>query len=308
MYLCMLLYPVIFNFAMLFFKKYGRMHRFFGLLLLIQLFIGVIVFIYENKKKVSLNNIYPNIYFKYDITLGIMGIIVAQSAVYDFSLGHNVKNRASGVLDQDTVVTTSEMQEHVYYQVLNLVQICYLHFIDSNWSFFNRSFALFAVTAVWLVRSHFPVNKFSDNYTKGQSSFSLISIMYRTKKYQYVFYKHFLLHGLNAYQAFRNDERGKIVLQSYFRIYWLCLNMSYVFEFFLQSLVRGRFLKQSKMLIMQQILMIASTLAAIIVVLNDVNFAIAIFSLILNFINRSMGDTVNLFIAVSVWMIVFMDS
>ena len=67
-----------------------------------------------------------------------MGIIVAQSAVYDFSLGHNVKNRASGVLDQDTVVTTSEMQEHVYYQVLNLVQICYLHFIDSNWSFFNR--------------------------------------------------------------------------------------------------------------------------------------------------------------------------
>ena len=53
---------------------------------------------------------------------------VAYSAAEDFKWLHrNVKNKASGVLDREATVTYNEMIEHVFYQILNLVQILFLH-------------------------------------------------------------------------------------------------------------------------------------------------------------------------------------
>jgi hypothetical protein len=52
----------------------------------------------------------------------------------------------------------------------------------------------------WAVRGRFPINRFSDNYAKpgvGSSS-TLHRVLYRLKKYQYILYKHCLLHGLNV--------------------------------------------------------------------------------------------------------------
>ena len=44
-------------------------------------------------------------------------------------------------------------------------------------------------TAPWLFRSRFPINRFSDNYTKaGTQPKSLVGVLYRVKKWQYVAY------------------------------------------------------------------------------------------------------------------------
>ena len=52
--------------------------------------------------------------------------------------------------------------------------------------------------APWLARSWFPVHPFSQNWTvTDPRSSPLVRLLYRIKKYQYVFYKHFLLFGLN---------------------------------------------------------------------------------------------------------------
>ena len=53
------------------------------------------------------------------------------------------------------------------------------------------------------------------------------------KKYQYIFYKHFLLHGLNVTVALDGIQ---IARRNDFRMYWLCLNISYVMEFFFANL------------------------------------------------------------------------
>jgi len=66
-----------------------------------------------------------------------------------------------------------------------------------------------ATTAPWLLRHKFPINSFSANYRKGPGGgveggegsgpeAGLIRGMYRTKKMQYLLYKHVLLHGLNV--------------------------------------------------------------------------------------------------------------
>lgn len=60
--------------------------------------------------------------------------------------------------------------------------------------------------------------------------------MYRLKKYQYLLYKHFLLHGLNISVAISGEA---IAATPPFRLYWLSLNAAYVLEFFLQTLVRS---------------------------------------------------------------------
>ena len=131
----------------------------------------------------------------YDICLGILGISTTFSAAFDFKKGHSsVKNKASGTLDEDATVTYSEMIEHGFYQIVNLAQILYLHAVDSHSHSLSVPRALvmaLAATAPWQFRDRFPINRFSDNYTKGQSATSLISILYRAKKYQYIFYKHF---------------------------------------------------------------------------------------------------------------------
>ena len=52
-----------------------------------------------------------------------------------------------------------------------------------------------------------------------------------TPQAQYLLYKHCLLHGLNVSAAI---DGLTLATDAPFRMYWLCLNTSYVFEFFLQ--------------------------------------------------------------------------
>ena len=119
--------------------------------------------------------------------------------------------------------------------------------------------------------------------------------MYRIKKYQYIFYKHFLLHGLNISVAL---DGLKIARGDDFRVYWLCLNISYVMEFFLQTLVKKQYMKQSHMINMQRLLMLVSTISAIRVLLH-VRFAPSILSLFLNFIRRKREITNFIIVLVS---------
>lgn len=174
------------------------------------------------------------------------------------------------------------MIEHSFYQGLNLIQIVYLHCIDAQISLPWRVGSALIVTTPWLVRGYFPINKFSDNYKNVHDATTLIGILYRTKKYQYVFYKHFLLHGLNISVALSGEALAR---HRNFRPYWMLLNTSYVMEFFLQTLVKKGRLRQGTMLALQQLLMLPSTLAAL-VVLRSVDPLLASASLALNFVRR----------------------
>jgi len=71
----------------------------------------------------------------------------------------------------------------------------------------------------------------------------------------------------------------------------MLLNTAYTFEFFLQTLVKKKYLLQTTMIHIQQLLILASTIAAI-YVLKRVNIILSLLSLILNFINRKQ-DTMN---------------
>ena len=218
----------------------------------------------------------------YDTVLGVLGTFLSLSAAYEFQ-HKNIVNTASGTLDEHATVTYNEMIEHSFYQVLNLVQAWYLHAIASETSVRNRVILMFLVTSPWLLRGWFPVHSFSDNYNKiDDKSSSFIRIMYRIKKYQYVFYKHFLLHGLNLSVAVYSQG---LVNQPEFRLYWLLLNLSYVMEFFLQTLVKKKYLSQSNMLKLQVVLMTAATIAAV-YVLQHVSILISCLSVFLNFTNR----------------------
>lgn len=143
-------------------------------------------------------------------------------------------------------------------------------------------------TAPWLLRGLFPVNRFSDNYTQGQQASALVPLLYRLKKYQYVFYKHALLHGLNVSVAVSGV---RLAHAPYFRFYWMCLNTSYVMEFFLQTLVKKGYMGQQPMLYLQQLLMAASMVPAV-QVLGQVYVVAAGTSLVLNFVHRK-HDVVN---------------
>ena len=54
--------------------------------------------------------------------------------------------------------------------------------------------------------------------------------------------RHFLLHGLNVSVAMGGGggggEGAALVGTAHFRLYWLCLNVAYVCEFFMQTLVK----------------------------------------------------------------------
>lgn len=218
----------------------------------------------------------------FDSVLGVLGTNLALSAAYEFQ-HKNVVNVASGTLDEHATVTYNEMIEHSFYQGLNLVQAWYLHAVTAETSVPHRILYMFLVTSPWLLRGFFPVHSFSDNYNKNDTkSTTFIRVMYRIKKYQYVFYKHFLLHGLNlsvaiyGYGLAKTDE---------FRLYWLLLNLSYVMEFFLQTLVKKKYMSQQTMLNLQMVLMSAATIAAL-YVLQYVSTAVALLSVFLNFTNR----------------------
>lgn len=135
----------------------------------------------------------------YDILLGLLGILLTLSASRDFP-HKTVKNVASGTLDEHATVTYSEMMEHLFYQGLNLAQIIFFHFLTHYGTFLYAKIVLYLLlTGTWLLRDKFPVNKFSDNYDKKENvkSTFLIKALYRIKKYQYVFYKHFIFFGLS---------------------------------------------------------------------------------------------------------------
>ncbi len=121
----------------------------------------------------------------YDTILGALGICLTLTAAHEF--GHkNVRNRASGTLDEDATVTYDEMIEHAFYQGLNLFQVrgalpsVYQSFISvlmllqavfiaftslSSTSLLSRAVCACACTAPWLFRSAFPVHSFSKNYS-----------------------------------------------------------------------------------------------------------------------------------------------
>jgi len=277
------------KFQQLFLKRYARAHRLFGLALLFWLALGALLLFCRST---------PSGMCIYDIVLGLVSIGATVTAVQDFAVGHaSVKNVASGILDEKTVVTLSEMKEHIFYQILNLAQILFLHFVrvfgEALWV---RLVGVTCVTCIWLARSSFPVNAFQDNYNQGQPVWSFVSIMYRTKKYQYVFYKHAMLHGVNITIACADVADRNLAIQPYFRRYWLCLNISYVMEFFLQSLVKGRHMPQATMLFLQQLMMTTSTIAACYVLAKDVDLIFALVSVLLNFVARG-SDVSNVLIA-----------
>ena len=283
----------------MFTARYARRHRLTGLLMLIWLLTGFGL-IFSGNFTHRGSAVY--VWVIYDIVLGILGTSTAYTAAMDFKIAHSdkhIKNKASGVLDEEATVTYSEMLEHTFYQGLNLIQVLYLHTVAMDifhYDHFNESngkeeapkflhFLLSSrllgtpralgkimcgvlVTTPWLLRSSFPINKFQENYILGQNPWSLTSLMYRVKKYQYVFYKHVMLHGLNAslalpflsenmYMSIENafpygfhdklssvdgaSEEGRkmevhMVNSDVFRLYWLCLNTSYVMEFFYRPL------------------------------------------------------------------------
>ena len=64
----------------------------------------------------------------YDVVLALLGTALTLTAAFDFRQAHaHVKNVASGALEADATVTVSEMLEHAFYQMLNGVQIVFLH-------------------------------------------------------------------------------------------------------------------------------------------------------------------------------------
>jgi hypothetical protein len=274
------LHPTMFT------KAYGRHHRIAGGILLLWLMLGYLQLGFSKEL------IEPLIY---DLALGFIATAATLTAAFDFQKAHShVKNIASGTLEKEATVTFSEMIEHSFYQLLNLLQIAFVHslILIADYSLPSRLLIAFAASSLWFFRSLFPVNKFSDNYTKGQDAFSVVSILYRTKKYQYIFYKHFLLHGLTISLAATAPSSSQSIhyavsSREIFRLYWLSLNTSYVMEFFLQTLVKKGYMAQSTLLFLQLLLMSVSSIAAVNVLWRYCDVRLGLLSLALNFLNRN---------------------
>ena len=189
-----------------------------------------------------------------------------------------------------------------------------------------RLAAVWLVTAPWLCRHLFPVNSFSANWIKDREMNSkkgkpgiekqnswLETKLYQIKKWQYVFYKHTILHGLNISVAFpaksaaSKSEAIPLPLSSSWRTFWLCLNSSYVFEFYLQSLVKRRFISQRSMLALQRVLMTASSISALLAVKGVVRPEICAMSVMMNFRNRGRDVLNVLFVALTAGVSSFVE-
>jgi len=272
LFLCVVLYVMSTN-QIMFLRKHGQKHALNGLTYFIWISTGFFMF----ATKFDIINSWT-----FDTVLGILGTNLALSAALEFQ-NKNVVNVASGTLDEHATVTYNEMIEPSFYQGLNLLQAWYLHAVTPDSTVQQRILYMFLITSPWLLRGFFPVHSFSDNYNKtDKKSTTFIRVMYRIKKYQYVFYKHFLLHGLNLSVAIYGYGLAD---QSDFRLYWLLLNLSYVMEFFLQTLVKKKYMHQRTMLALQVVLMTAATIATVFV-LQYVSIAVATISLFLNFTHR----------------------
>lgn len=223
------------------------------------------------------------------ISLPVLGTLLARSASKEFKGAHapdKVRNVASGALDKDQTVTTSEMTEHVFYQGLNVAQALYMH-LDQPKSTGGRWLWYIAVCLPWAFRFLYPVNSFSDNYHKeGRDPWAWTSILYRIKKWQYVFYKHALLHGLNISCALEHGGTTAVARSHAFATYWTGLNAAYSLEFFLQSLVKRGILAQKTMLHLNQLLMFICSVPALRVLSQFVRPEAALMSCFLNFVSR----------------------
>jgi hypothetical protein len=264
--------------ATIFWGRFGRNHRLSGLFHLCWLFMGVLLqWLAPSSVLISA--------LMYDFVLAVSGIVLTLTAAADFRAAHaHVANVASGALDESATITVGEMIEHAFYQGLNFAQILFLHALHATSETSLRLSLLALVTAPWVLRHRFPVNSFSANYSKPGSadSRSLIGILYRLKKYQYLLWKHVLFHGLNISVAVTGHSP---VLHSWFRFFWIALNSSYVLEFFMQTLVKRKRLQQNHMLLLNQFLMFVSTGAALPVLLCVLPVP-AVLSCLLNFVRR----------------------
>ena len=274
-------------------------------------------------------------YLWYDTILGILGITTTLTAARDFPHKYvqNAKGQ-SGSLSQKALVTQAEMIEHSFYQGLNLGQAWYLYYVTAGLSSTSTTFtwqpwvALFMVTSPWLIRGYFPVHSFSHNWkvTPAHQRTRQEVLLYQVKKSQYLFYKHVLLHGLNVSMILQSlafpssigigmDDSSAInnainanttsmmmTTTTSWRIYWLALNTSYVMEFFLQTLVRRHIVSIATMFGLQQLLMVVSSVAAMLILVQEqmVRPAICVVSLLLNFGNRH-HEVVNVLVTAAIF-------
>lgn len=244
--------------------------------------------------------------FLYDTVLGCLGIATTLTAARDFP--HKlVKNEEgqSGSLSETAIVTHAEMIEHAFYQVLNLVQIIFLHgmaFRGTTMGLSHRIGALLLATSPWTIRRRFPVHSFQENWRKmpKEKQKNEEVLLYMIKKAQYVFYKHFVLHGLNISICLNPSN---LPLTRGWRIFWLHLNVSYTMEFFLQSLVKRKILRQREMLHLQRLLITSATLSSLLPIFESVQLELCMASLALNFLNR-YHDVFNTILTVSLGALV----
>jgi len=147
----------------LFSKRIGRRHAQAGAAYLLWLAVGFISVMYTSASGAQAG--VPPLLF--DTILGVLGITLTLTAAHEF--GHkNVRNPASGTLDEDATVSHDEMIEHAFYQGVNLVHALFVAFASSPaTSMFSRAFGACVCTAPWLFRSSFPVHSFSKNYSSG---------------------------------------------------------------------------------------------------------------------------------------------
>ena len=208
-------------------RKHGRAHRLLGLAELLLLAAGLVdVAAWETGRSVPRRLLR----LLYDVLLGVCGTALTLSAAAAFSHA-NVKNQASGVLEEEATITQDEMIEHAFYQLLNLLQAGYLHCLPAVRGPAARAALCLFISSPWLVRDRFPVNSFSRNYvTSPKAWWTLINLLYRVKKWQYVAYKHVLLFGLNASLALSPARDCLPQTSRSFRLYWVLLNAAYVLE------------------------------------------------------------------------------
>ena len=266
-FFCALCWIVLPHAPMLFFarRQFARTHRAFGAALLVWLVYGFADAVWL---EATGGPALVGTRVAYDVTLGLLGIGTTVSAARDFGSHRYAKQynqRAgaeSGVLAPEATVAQAEMIEHAFYQGLNLLQVLFLHACAvlapassvgglgaggsaRRW----LPIALSMVTALpWHWRGSFPVHSFSANYAgRGRSKTgggagagagtALTRALYRIKKWQYVFYKHFLLHGLNASVAldlaFNASSAPPLIYAAAFRSYWVALNTSYVVRIYM---------------------------------------------------------------------------
>lgn len=319
----------------LFFQKHGWPHRLSGMMNMCWLFFGLLFFLYQHDAEYfgserNNDNEFNRYRFTssqwrvicmvYDIVLGLLGTIATYTAAKHFPHYHiQNKKGVSGTLAESAIVTQHEMIEHLFYQLLNLIQAIYFHILPTthsnleHWqtllpnnvfltpktkvrfSYGLHVFLCFAfVTCPWIVRrSHFPVHSFSANWRKehhpqqkkqilslkkqkdttsmnsikcfdSSPSIDIELLLYKIKKSQYIFYKHVVFFGMNlcALTCTLESTPDPFIVSHSWRIFWLALNTSYVFEFFLQTLVKRQIISQIYMLNLQRLLMSGSMFAA----------------------------------------------